>query len=80
MIAIKIKEQLKILFEDNSKIISKELLHNTCKIYNKENTCRYISMNDGTYFCCKNSKLKESVDKLSNNGQIIPKGDNCEGL
>ena len=78
--AINTRGNLSSEFTDSRKI-SQEKLDNCCKNKSCESFCRYIMfMPIVGYFCAKNTRLKEMIDKKVEERKMIAKGDNCDGL
>ena len=65
---------------DKKRKISKAHLNSVCKIYCKEETCRYIGLSVIGHVCMKKSPAKDKLDELANNKELSAQSDNCEGL
>lgn len=64
---------------DKSRKINDTHLKNVCCV-NTKKSCKYISLSVSGFICVKKTPLKEVLDKLSLEGKIRSKCDNCEGL
>ena len=65
---------------DEGRKINKVHLDSICKIGQKENTCRYISLSKIGYICMKKSPAKNKLDEMAAEGDMAARSDNCEGL
>ena len=80
MKAIDFSVELNDYLLDKDRKISNKCLNETCKIYQKEKTCRYIFLSKHGYCCLKRTKIKSEIDRLVDGGNTVAKGDNCNGL
>jgi len=80
MKGVELKGILKEIFDNEDFILDKEKLNSDCQIWQGEKTCRYIMRQGDHYYCVKNTKAKDAIDKLVENNIIKSKGDNCKGL
>lgn len=80
MYSIDFKNQLNDYLLDSNRKIPKIHLDTVCKIYHKEKTCRYITLSSIGYVCMKKSPAKEKLDEWANDGAILARANNCEGL
>jgi len=67
------------LLDDNRRIDSNRL-QNICRYYQKEKTCKYISLIPNGFVCVKNTPLKNILDKRAKDKLMVSQGDNCKGL
>ena len=67
------------VFSEKRKI-SKAHLDAVCKIEQKEKTCRYIGLSKIGYVCMKKSPVKDKLDEMVKERNMIARSDNCEGL
>lgn len=80
MKSIDLQGNLSEYFLDENRIIPKGHLKSVCKIYEKKNTCRYISLSSKGFICVKKTPMKKVLDKMSFEKKMIANSDNCEGL
>jgi len=76
---IDLKEDLNDYLTDENRKISKDHLDSICKIYKKNDTCRYIFLSPIGYICMKNTPMKKELDRLANNKKMVSRSDNCKG-
>jgi hypothetical protein len=67
-------------FSDKTRKISKQDLHDRCKIKDGANACRYIVLCSEGFICGKRTPMKDTFDGLVLDKQMIAKGNNCDGL
>jgi hypothetical protein len=65
---------------DPKRKINRTHLQTVCKLYQKEKTCRYISLSIIGYVCMKNSPAQEYLNNLVETKKMSAMADNCEGL
>ena len=65
---------------DETRKISGIDLYDKCKIKDGANACRYIMLYREGFICCKNTPMKDQLDNLVLDKQMIAKGNNCDGL
>ncbi len=80
MYGIDFNNQLADYLLDENRKISKAHLNSVCKIEQKKETCRYISLSEIGYVCMKKSPAKDKLDELADNESMSARSDNCEGL
>lgn len=80
MYSVDFNNQLGEYLLDKKRKISKVHLQTVCKIEQQEKTCRYISLSEIGYVCMKKSPVKEKLDKMVREKNMIAQADNCEGL
>ena len=80
MYGIDFNNQLGEYLLDHNRKIPKAHLNGVCKIDQKEKTCRYISLSKIGYVCMKKSPAKQKLDEMSDEGSMVARSDNCEGL
>lgn len=80
MKSIDLQGNLEEYFLDEDRKISDKHLHNICKIYQKDKTCRYISLSIKGFICVKNTPMKKTLDKMVLERKITALGDNCKGI
>lgn len=80
MYSIDFQNQLNDYLLDPNRKIPKIHLDTVCKIYQKEDTCRYISLSSIGYVCMKKSPAKEKLDEWADAKNMSARADNCEGL
>jgi len=61
-----------------SKIIDKERMKEICKIGQRANCCRYLTVDGEGFKCAKNTSWARVIDERVT--AMTAKGDNCEGL
>lgn len=67
-------------FLDENRKIPKAHLNSVCKLYQKNSTCRYLSLTVQGFVCVKKSPMKKVLDNMVKENKMIAKSDNCEGL
>ena len=77
---VDLKEEFNEYLNDENRKIDKSYLEETCKIYKKQKTCRYIFFSSIGYVCLKNSPMKKELDRLAGNKKMTSMGNNCKGL
>ena len=77
---VDLKEEFNEYLNDENRKIDKSYLEETCKIYKKQKTCRYIFSSSIGYVCLKNSPMKKELDRLAGNKKMTSMGNNCKGL
>lgn len=60
--------------------LTDEYVKETCKIGQRHNCCRYLTMAPSGWSCVKNTSLKAYLDQRVLMDTIIAQGDNCEGI
>ena len=80
MYSVDFKDELNDYLLDENRKITKAHLESVCKIYQKDKTCKYISLSVNGYVCMKKSPMKDKLDELSKEKKMIAQSDNCEGL
>ena len=80
MYAVDFNDQLNEYLLDDKRKIPKAHLNAVCKIEQKEETCRYISLSKIGYVCMKKSPAKVKLDQLVKEKKMTAQADNCEGL
>ena len=80
MYTVDFNNQLVDYLLDEKRKISKAHLQAVCQIEQKEKTCRYVALSKIGYVCMKKSPVKEKLDEMVKEKNMIALADNCEGL
>ena len=80
MYGVDFDNQLGDYLLDNNRKIPKAHLNKVCKIGNKNETCRYISLSKIGFVCMKHSPAKAKLDEMARKNNMTAKSDNCVGL
>jgi len=80
MYTVDFNNQLLEYLLDEKRKIPKAHLQTVCKIEQKEKTCRYIALSRIGYICMKKSPIKQKLDEMVKEKNMIALADNCEGL
>ena len=59
--------------------LSKKHVNEVCKVWQGEDTCRYLSMSVPDCQCLKLTPFRQRIDERVAAGNFSAKGDNCEG-
>lgn len=51
-----------------------------CKIEQGKDTCKYLGLTAGGFFCAKHTPMRLVLDKNASEGKMKALGDNCEGV
>lgn len=80
MYGVDFNNELNEYLLDKKRKISKAHLDSVCKIYCKNETCRYLALSIIGYICMKKSPAKNKLDELAISKKMRAQADNCEGL
>lgn len=79
MQAIDIQGEMAEFFFDPKRKIPRAHLDLVCQ-KGKKGACRYIALVPTGYVCMKHTPMKNPIDEQISQGNMLAKGDNCEGL
>ena len=57
----------------------KDHVKNVCKMGQRNECCRYLTIGSGGFECAKHTSLKSVLDIRVATETIVARGDNCEG-
>lgn len=60
--------------------ITADDIEKVCGLGSGEKCCRYLGMGPKGWQCLKHSSFREMIDARMAAGQMVAKGDNCEGF
>jgi hypothetical protein len=61
-------------------MLSDEHVNNICKMGQKAECCRYLTIGANGFSCAKLTELKPTIDDRVASKQFTAKGDNCPGV
>ena len=80
MYYIDFQNQLNDYLLDENRKIPKAHLNTVCKIYQQQESCRYIALSQIGHVCMKKSPAKEKLDQMASKEEMTARSDNCEGM
>lgn len=80
MYSVDFNNQLTKYLLDGKRKIPKAHLSAVCKIGQKEQTCRYIGLSKIGHVCMKHSPMKNQLENMAKEENMVARSDNCEGL